>query len=90
MAEQKRRHTCPQCGQPIQRIHRWPLDRIASLVVPLRRYGCRQCGWSGLRADPYARRLPQLQIKNVVQIVLIVLALLFIVAITVYLTMNFG
>lgn len=44
---------CPRCGGAIDRITRSDLDRLLSLVVPLRRYRCRSsaCAWEGtLRA----------------------------------------
>ena len=41
---------CPRCGEPLRRSHRRPLERAASWVVPLQRYRCPECGWSGVRA----------------------------------------
>lgn len=42
---------CPQCGSELHRVHRRTRDRIVGLLVPVRRYGCRNasCGWRGLR-----------------------------------------
>lgn len=44
------RPPCPQCGEPLHRVHRHPLDRLLSLFVPLRRYTCyaRDCQWTGV------------------------------------------
>ncbi|HET7377509.1 MAG TPA: hypothetical protein VFK30_12430 [Anaerolineae bacterium] len=42
-------HICPNCGSKTQRVHRRPLDRIRSLFVPMKRYHCPKCGWTGLR-----------------------------------------
>ena len=43
--------TCPQCGGPMHRSHRRPLDRLINWFVPVRRYRCKDpdCGWKGLR-----------------------------------------
>lgn len=44
-------HTCPHCHGPVYRIHRRPIDRLISLVVPIRRYRCDDprldCKWEG-------------------------------------------
>lgn len=42
---------CPECGNDLHRIHRRARDRIVGLLVPVRRYQCRNasCGWRGLR-----------------------------------------
>jgi uncharacterized integral membrane protein len=42
---------CPRCGGEVHRIHRRWYHRALSLILPLRRYGCkdRACGWQGLR-----------------------------------------
>lgn len=47
---------CPKCGSSIHRVHRYFLDRMISLVVPVHRYHCsgRDCGWSGLRVSTSA------------------------------------
>jgi hypothetical protein len=42
---------CPECGGDLHRTHRhWP-DRVVGLLVPVRRYRCKNqdCLWSGLR-----------------------------------------
>lgn len=47
---------CPECGGDLHRIHRHWYDRLINLLVPVRRYRCRnrECQWSGLRArEPY-------------------------------------
>ena len=40
---------CPLCGEALQRIHRHPLDRLLSIIYPVRRYRCKRfrCGWEG-------------------------------------------
>lgn len=43
-----RRYDCPRCGQHTHRVHRRLHERIFSLIVPMRRYRCSHCGWSGL------------------------------------------
>lgn len=42
---------CPRCGSDLRRTHRRLRDRLISLYVPVRRYGCRNgdCGWQGRR-----------------------------------------
>ncbi len=42
---------CPRCGGSVHRIHRRWIDRVVSVVLPVRRYSCRDhdCGWRGLR-----------------------------------------
>jgi hypothetical protein len=42
---------CPVCGHSLRRSKRRPGDVLA-WVLPLRRFRCRNCGWSGLRARP--------------------------------------
>jgi DNA-directed RNA polymerase subunit RPC12/RpoP len=39
---------CPRCGFPLMRAPRHVLDRIISLIYPVRRYRCRGCPWEGL------------------------------------------
>ena len=40
---------CPNCGGDLLRIRRYPIDRLLSLFVPVRRFRCRDCLWEGLR-----------------------------------------
>lgn len=46
--------SCPICGGPLHRIHRRRADRVLSLLIPVKRFQCKnhQCGWSGLRISP--------------------------------------
>lgn len=46
--------SCPRCGGAAERIPRRRLDRLLSLVVPLRRYRCcsRACAWEGALRAP--------------------------------------
>jgi len=39
---------CPNCGGDLRRIRRYPIDRLVSLVVPVRRFRCEECTWEGL------------------------------------------
>ena len=40
--------SCPLCsGLNVGRTLRRRFDRIISLVVPVRRYRCKSCGWTG-------------------------------------------
>jgi predicted RNA-binding Zn-ribbon protein involved in translation (DUF1610 family) len=48
---------CPRCGSDMWRIQRRIVDRVASWVIPVRRYHCPSlgCGWEGnLRAKARA------------------------------------
>ncbi len=45
---------CPQCESSftLKRIHRSKSDRILNLImIPVRRYRCRNCQWTGRRID---------------------------------------
>jgi hypothetical protein len=43
---------CPRCNGPIWRIKRRLVDRIVSLLTPVRRYHCSNyCGWEGNLRD---------------------------------------
>jgi hypothetical protein len=33
-------HECPKCGGALIRVHRRPLDRLQSVVLPVRRFRC--------------------------------------------------
>jgi len=53
--------SCPSCGSSaLEKRHRRLWERIVSLIVPVRRYRCRSCGWSGwrvyIRTDKLRRR----------------------------------
>lgn len=37
--------TCPLCNSPIERVHRRFVDRLKSLISPVRRFRCRFKGW---------------------------------------------
>ncbi len=41
--------TCPRCGDALTRVHRRFVDRLWSLLRPVRRYRCDNpgCGWVG-------------------------------------------
>lgn len=43
--------TCPVCGGDLHRSRRNRLDRLVSLLLPVRPYRCRnrECNWKGLR-----------------------------------------
>lgn len=43
------RPMCPRCLSGVNRVPRRALDRLISLVVPVRRYRCRAlaCAWEG-------------------------------------------
>ena len=40
---------CPLCGSSVERVHRRVVDRLLSLLRPIRRYRCKgfNCAWEG-------------------------------------------
>lgn len=44
---------CPRCGYPLSRIKRTNWQRKVSRVLPLRRFHCKKCRWTGVRLKPY-------------------------------------
>ena len=82
------RQACPQCGHTLYRVHRRPLDRLASLFVPLRRYRCDECGWSGLHVSTHVERRPrEMLLRNTTRLALIAAALAFSVLAAVLISM---
>ena len=69
-------YVCPRCGQAVRRTHRRFLDRVASLVVPLRRFKCRNCGWNGVRISSHSlwAQHPRVMLMRLVLIILVLLA----------------
>jgi hypothetical protein len=53
-AEGKHVHVCPECGQPVTRVHRHFADRWAALFLRVHRYRCASpaCGWEGIVSRP--------------------------------------
>ncbi len=49
---------CPACGGELTRVPRRTLDRMAAVLLPVRRYACNNptCGWQGLRISRGKRR----------------------------------
>ena len=47
--------TCPVCGGDLRRSRRDWLDRLTSLLLPVRPYRCRnkECRWQGLRVQTH-------------------------------------
>lgn len=43
---------CPLCQGRLLRRRRRARDRVLSVVMPVRRYACEVCAWSGLRRRP--------------------------------------
>ena len=39
---------CPDCGGDLVRVHRCAIDRLLSVLVPVRRFRCADCVWEGL------------------------------------------
>jgi predicted RNA-binding Zn-ribbon protein involved in translation (DUF1610 family) len=77
MPESKHAHyECPQCGHALHRTHRRAIERVVSVLVPLRRYACRECGWSGARVKWSRPRLPTRQ--DFTPVVIVIVALLFV------------
>ncbi|MDF1529304.1 MAG: hypothetical protein P1R74_09260 [Sedimenticola sp.] len=40
-----RAYVCPKCNGPVKRLRRRFIDRLVSLIIPVRRYHCRAIGW---------------------------------------------
>lgn len=38
-------YVCPECNSPVRRVRRRLIDRIVSLITPVRRYRCCAYGW---------------------------------------------
>lgn len=47
----EQKYVCPHCQGPIDRVRRHLIDRLVSLIAPIRRYRCRakgrDCDWEG-------------------------------------------
>ena len=85
--QKRKRLTCPECGEALHRTHRRPGERAISLVIPLRRYKCHHCGWSGLRVS-LRRPHPKFDRKFVTRVALVVLLCLAAIAIAVWMTLR--
>ena len=48
---------CPKCNGPVFREHRRLMDRLISLIRPVRRYRCdaHLCQWKGVLPVPKSR-----------------------------------
>jgi predicted RNA-binding Zn-ribbon protein involved in translation (DUF1610 family) len=89
VSEQKRKRlACPECGEVLHRIHRRPLERVISVVLPLRRYGCPHCGWSGLRVSWHLPH-PSLDRRFVTRAALVLIVCLVAVGLAVWITWRF-
>jgi len=44
---------CPKCGYPLSRVKRTNWQRQVSRILPLRRFHCKKCRWTGVRLKPY-------------------------------------
>ncbi|HVN31945.1 MAG TPA: hypothetical protein VMT45_08150 [Thermoanaerobaculaceae bacterium] len=60
---------CPLCGRSVALQHRRRFDHIVALVVPVHRWQCQSCEWTGLRIDRHELK----KIKRRVSIVVIVI-----------------
>lgn len=87
LSKHRTRQACPRCGHSIHRSHRRPLDRVVSLVVPLQRFRCSECGWSGVRTSSGGRPLSVGLTKNMTRLALIVVALVLSVLAAVMITL---
>jgi hypothetical protein len=85
-SKHRTRQVCPRCGRSIHRTHRRSLDRLASLIVPLQRYRCGDCGWSGLHVSSNMSQPKIMWFKNTTRLALIVAALVLSVAAAVLIT----
>jgi predicted RNA-binding Zn-ribbon protein involved in translation (DUF1610 family) len=42
-------YLCPRCQKlSLSRMHRTTIDRLISLVVPVKRFECEACSWVGI------------------------------------------
>jgi predicted RNA-binding Zn-ribbon protein involved in translation (DUF1610 family) len=85
----KKRLACPECGEALHRTHRRPIERVISLVIPLRRYRCHHCGWSGLRVSLH-RPHPKFDRKFVTRVALVLILCLAAIALAVWMTLRAG
>ena len=85
--QKHRRLACPECGEALHRSHRRPVEKLVSIVVPLRRYKCHHCGWSGLRSDAYRPHL-RLDGKFLLRALLVVMVCLGAIGIAVWMTLR--
>ncbi|HEY9825730.1 MAG TPA: hypothetical protein V6D19_09805 [Stenomitos sp.] len=46
---------CPKCRKKLHRVHRKPIERIISYLIPVHRFICynHACRWQGLRLASY-------------------------------------
>ena len=51
---EKSAHACPQCGQPVSRVHRHFGDRVVAVLEKVYRYRCTnpECEWEGIVSLP--------------------------------------
>ena len=86
-SRRRARQVCPQCGHTLYRVHRRLLDRLASLIVPLHRYRCNECGWSGLHISARVRPPRATLLRNMTRLALIVAGLVLSVVAAVLISM---
>ena len=86
-SRRRARQVCPHCGHTLYRVHRRRLDRLASLIVPLHRYRCNECGWSGLHISARGRPPRAALIRNMTRLALIVAGLVLSVVAAVLISM---
>ena len=64
---------CPLCGRSVGLTHRTRLDRLVAKLVPVHRWRCGACDWSGLRIDRHEMKHLK---RRVGRLIIIILAFL--------------
>ncbi|MEN9839179.1 MAG: hypothetical protein RL177_658 [Bacteroidota bacterium] len=49
--------TCPNCGTTPHRVHRGPISKAISKVLPLRKFRCSTCKRTFIRVKPLSEKI---------------------------------
>lgn len=49
--------TCPTCGTTPHRVHRGPITKTLSAVIPLRKFRCSSCKRTFVRVKPLTEKV---------------------------------
>ena len=61
---------CPRCRHSVSLTHRRGSDRLVALAVPVHRWKCGSCGWSGLRVDRHEVKAAKKRLTVVIVVLL--------------------
>ncbi len=61
---------CPRCRQSVALAHRKRFDRIVGVALPVHRWACASCGWTGLRMDRHEKKRLRRRITVIVIVIL--------------------